>query len=354
MLLSMASVLVVRSAGSGEVLAELDGNDFHRMVETHGNTAKALKLELKDQGFGCRFLQRLLNDSGEIPDDEILVPPVDLKLVRLSLCPFDRADAEALAEASKEGRLEEVETRLKKPQDPNAVNKEGRGALYCASENGHTEVVRLLVDAGADCDQAHRCHAPLHIAAWQGHVEVVRLLLAAGASCDLALAGNRTALLLAARQGHVEVVRLLLEAGSSLKQDRGGFTPLHFAAMKGHTQVVRLLLEGRADCDRADGQQGISPLHFAAMNGHVEVAHLLLEAGASCELAGNGGLIALHHAAAHGHMEVVRLLLEAGAPCDDDTRYVLLRLAADKGHAEICHLLERGAPSKKRRKCGER
>ena len=269
----MAS-LVVRSAGSGEVLAQLDADDFQRMVETHGNTAKALKLELKDQGFGCRFRLRLLNDSAEIPDEEILVPPLDLELVRLNLCPFDEADTVALVEASKEGRLEEVETRLKKPQDPNAANEEGRTALQWACFGGHTEVVRLLLEAGSACDQTHHGQASLHVAACKGRVEVVRLLLAAGASCDLALAGSGTA--------------------------------LHLAAGRGHTEVVRLLLD----------------------------------AGASCDVATDSGVSPLHRAVAHGHVEVVRLLLEAG------TRHVtteLIGVAADKGHVEICHLLEAGA-----------
>ena len=277
----MASVLVVRSAGSGEVLAELDGDDFQRMVKAHGNTAKALKLELKDQGFGCRFLQRLLNDSAEIPDDEILVPPLDLKLVRLNLCPFDKADTEALVEASKEGRLEEVETRLKKPQDPNAVNTDGCTALQWACLGGHTEVVCLLLEAGAACDQAGQ--ASLHVAAWQGHVEVVRLLLAAGASRDLALAGSGTALHLAAGQGHTEVVRLLLEAG------------------------------------------------------------------ASCDVTTDSGVSPLRRAVARGHVEVVRLLLEAGAR-HVTTEMIVLVLAADKGHAEICDLLEAAAQEKLRKK----
>ena len=233
----MASVLVVRSAGSGEVLAELDGGDFQRMMETHGNTAKALKLELKDQGFGCRFLQRLLNDSAEIPDDEILVPPVDLKLVRLNLCPFDRADAEALVEASKEGRLEEVETRLKKPQDPNAANTDGLTCLHFAAWYGHLDCVSSLLEAGASLNQAQCGQAPLHVAAWQGHVEMVRFLLAAGASCDLAVTDMVIALLLAASNGHTEVVRLLVEAGAFSNQSRGGFTPLHLAAMQGHTEA---------------------------------------------------------------------------------------------------------------------
>ena len=317
--LSMASVLVVRSAGSGEVLAELDGNDFQRMVEAHGNTAKALKLELKDQGFGCRFLQRLLNDSGEIPDDEILVPPLDLKLVRLNLCPFDKADTEALVEASKEGRLEEVETRLKKPQDPNAVNKEGRTALHFAAENNYLECARLLLEAGA--------------------------------SCDLATNSGRTALHCAVANGHVEVVCLLLEAGANCNLAGGqeGVTPLHSAAVHGHTEVVRMLLEAGASCELTTNS-GVAPMHGAVANGHIEVVHLLLEAGASSEVVTTSGLTPLHCAVGNGHVEVVRLLLEAGTTCETGLTNELVRYATVGGHDEIIHLLQSGAPRKKRRK----
>ena len=254
------------------------------MVKAHGNTAKALKLELKDQGFGCRFLQRLLNDSEEIPDDEILVPPLDLKLVRLSLCPFDRADAEALVEASKEGRLEEVETRLKKPQDPSASNAIGQTALHFAAESGHLECVRLLLEAGANCNLAGGQH---------------------------------------------------------------GLRPLHCAVASGNVEVVRLLLEAGAACNQAYHSQ--APLHIAALRGDVEVVRLLLAAGASRDLSFAASGTALLFATRNGHTEMVRLLLEAGITCDTDMSNVLLRLAADKGHDEICHLVE-ADQRKKRRK----
>ena len=272
----MAS-LVVRSAGSGEVLAELDGDDYHRMVETHGNTAKALKLELKDQGFGCRFRLRLLNDSAEILDEEILVPPLDLKLVRLNLCPFDEADTVALVEASKEGRLEEVETRLKKPQDPNAANEEGRTALHFAAENNYLECVRLLLEAGA--------------------------------SCALATDADMTPLDCAVANGHVEVVRLLLEAGANAGgQER--VIPLHSAAVRGHTEIVRMLLEAGASCDVAT-DSGVTALHHAVAHGHVEVVRLLLEAGTTCDADMTTELVL--YATVGGHDEIIRLL-QSGVP----------------------------------------
>ena len=272
----MAS-LVVRSAGSGEVLAELDGDDFQRMVEAHGSTVKALKLELKDQGFGCRFRQRLLNDSVEMQDDEILVPPLDLKLLRLNLCPFDKGDTQALLEASKEGRLEEVETRLKKLQDPNAANMKGRTALTFAAKHGHLECVRLLLEAGASCEVAtYGKVTPLHRAVANGHLEVVRLMLEYGASCEMASHSGITPLHRAVTMNHVEVVRLLLEAGASCEAGTSaGMTPLHCAVAKGNVEVVRLLLEAGASCDPCITN---CLLQLAVDRGHDEIVQLL-EAG---------------------------------------------------------------------------
>ena len=193
------ALLVVRSAGSGEVLAEFDGDGFQRMVEAHGNTVRALKLQLKSKGFGGRFQLLLLNDSAEMQDDEVLVPPLDLNLVRMTFLPFDEAETESFLEACGAGRLEEVEARLKKLQDPNATDTAvWWTALHTAAENGHLQVVRLLLEGGASCDQARTSDGTtaLILASCNGHLEVVRLLLENGASCDQARTSDGTTALI--------------------------------------------------------------------------------------------------------------------------------------------------------------
>jgi len=65
-----------------------------------------------------------------------------------------------------------------------------QGALALAAQHGQTEIVRLLLDGGADPNRYnpegfHSHSAPLHQAVAAGHLEVVRLLLDRGARLDL-------------------------------------------------------------------------------------------------------------------------------------------------------------------------
>ena len=61
--------------------------------------------------------------------------------------------------------------------------------LHCASEFGHVEICRFLLDNGATVDSRRSDGAtPLHLSCKNGHVEVTRLLLSRGA--DVAAVDN--------------------------------------------------------------------------------------------------------------------------------------------------------------------
>ena len=73
---------------------------------------------------------------------------------------------------------------------PATASRDRHLALALASQFGHVEIVRLLLDAGEDPNRYNPvgCHShstPLHQAAWAGHMKVVRLLVERGASLDL-------------------------------------------------------------------------------------------------------------------------------------------------------------------------
>jgi ankyrin repeat protein len=95
-----------------------------------------------------------------------------------------------------------------------APRGEGSGALHVLAKRNDVAAVKWLLDHGAD-PNARWAHwdaevTPLHLAAWQGHVEVVRLLLAAGA--DAAIRDSKhdgDAIGWAEHGGREEVVRIL-------------------------------------------------------------------------------------------------------------------------------------------------
>ena len=80
------------------------------------------------------------------------------------------------------GFVDTVKVLLKAGADPNAIEKVGPEAnvtpILFAAEMGHCEIVRALLDAGAQVDYPpSTATRPLHQAATNGHTEVVKLLL---------------------------------------------------------------------------------------------------------------------------------------------------------------------------------
>ena len=387
---------------AGETLATFSAD----VVE--GQSVKVLKIALAKQIGVTRFRQRWFSkDHAELHDDSV-VPCCDVQLVVMSFVEAEKEEARQLLSACRENHPDELMDLLRRPLNPEG-GRERRGflaGLHLAGQNGHSHIVQLLLEAGTDVNIAdddydeddvddiyghdyeyyYNSRTALHLAAENGHYNVVKLLLEAGANKNAAVRGGSTALHLAALMGHPEVVELLLEAGAHKDAaDGGGRTALHDAAENGRLEVVKLLLEAGADKDAADhygatalhwaadqgcsevvkhllrarahkdavDHYGVTPLKDAAASGHSEVVKLLLEAGSEKDVASkvrNGGGTALHSAAWMGHSEVVELLLEVGADKDvkDSENRLPVDLAHLRGHREVVHLLQ--PQTQKRRK----
>ena len=68
-------------------------------------------------------------------------------------------------------------------------SKTGESTLQLAARHGRTEVVELLVDAGADMNicNINTKWTALYVAAEQGHTELVKLLVDAGADVNMGI-----------------------------------------------------------------------------------------------------------------------------------------------------------------------
>ena len=157
--------------------------------------------------------------------------------------------------------------------------------LLAAVRDGEVEVVRSLLEEGADVNAARGDGlTALHLAAEGGRQAVAEALMAAGAAVDAGTRiGGYTPLHVAARGGHGAVVLRLLEAGAdpNARTTNSGVTALHLAAgATGGRSAVAALLDHGADPDAREGSAGQTPLFFAAAANRADAVAALLAAGA--------------------------------------------------------------------------
>ncbi|MBD0392011.1 ankyrin repeat domain-containing protein [Wolbachia endosymbiont of Pentalonia nigronervosa] len=188
--------------------------------------------------------------------------------------------------------------------------------LHYAAENGHKEVVEILLNNNAEINAktTDKGLTPLHVAAQNGHLDVVNALLDKGADFNAkTIDKGLTPLHSATLNGYLDVVKALLDKGADFNaKAKDGWTSLHVAAQNGHLDVVKALLDKGADFN-AKNKDDFTPLHSAAENGHLDVVKALLDKGADFNAKATDDWTPLHYAAKNGHSGIVQLLLEKGA-----------------------------------------
>jgi ankyrin repeat protein len=156
-----------------------------------------------------------------------------------------RFETNPLLKAAKSGDLIQVKKFIS--ENPNLVHSRtlmGDTPLILAVESGNSNVVAVLIEAGADVNAKDDSRiTPLHWAAFYGRVTIAEMLLKAGA--DINATGfrhNNTPLQVAAAHGHAEVAEILISHGANLAaEDMLGKTALQFAEENHYTNVIVVL-----------------------------------------------------------------------------------------------------------------
>jgi len=141
----------------------------------------------------------------------------------------------------------------------NSKNKDGWTALMYASRHGYTDIVKSLIEGGANL--------------------------------NLTEEDNWTALMLASRNGHADIVNALIEAGANLNLTTAeysfsdGWTALMMASRNGHADIVNALIEAGANVNIKYGNSGQDAYVFAKYYGdYPDIANSLVAAGAKAKV----------------------------------------------------------------------
>ncbi|KAL8780135.1 MAG: hypothetical protein Q9213_006619 [Squamulea squamosa] len=168
--------------------------------------------------------------------------------------------------------------------DVNKRDLDGCTVLSIAAKAGSSISIRNLLEQNAvDLNATDRTgNSALMHAAMKDQHEIVRQLLDAGANPSMKDQDGGTALLRAIDRGNTAVVEIMLDHDSvdDSIRDNSGRTLLHGAATTGRADITELLMKKGLDKDAQD-KNGKTPLHEASRTGEADVVTMLLAAGAN-------------------------------------------------------------------------
>ncbi|KAL2815755.1 ankyrin repeat-containing domain protein [Aspergillus granulosus] len=178
--------------------------------------------------------------------------------------------------------------------------------------NRYRAMFLLLLDRGADVNGRNEKRTALHEAAAHADKEIVRILLQRGADITLLDARGRSPFYNAAHGGNTRILELLLERRAEINQQARNAqgTPLHAAVEWKRKAAVGVLLAHGADPNARNKRSQETPLHTAActttttgpMTQLGDIVQLLINYGADVEAVNYAGNTALKTVVLFGHL----------------------------------------------------
>lgn len=228
---------------------------------------------------------------------------------KINLSLEDNSSMTVLGRAALRGSAKKIKAILSSVVNPNVTNKAGRAPLHYAASRGDSDIIKALIDAGADVNIRTQKNqkTPLHCAAVKGDVESVRTLMENGANVDSQYnigrkpssytnnteirnilrnkEENVDQIIDSIKSNDIDAVQSLLARGNINVNHKGKEerTPLHYAALFCDSSMITVLIKAGADPNAPEKSNQKTPLHHAAFRGNVDVVEALLKNGAKAD-----------------------------------------------------------------------
>jgi ankyrin repeat protein len=217
-------------------------------------------------------------------------------------------------------KLEQIKDLLDRGASIHARDRDGNTPLILAAASFEPDIVRLLLERGADANAVNYKSGRTALVAAIGFNDRVMLeaLLASGADINLREPPIGQSEYQALTWEQKKTIYLSLGEGEaeSVSRLRGimglGFAPIHQAAFSGELMALELLFELGADIEARD-YRGHTPLYIACEEHMNKAAGFLLDRGALIEAKNFEEMTPLMGAASWGNLQGAELLLPRGA-----------------------------------------
>ncbi|PVZ98621.1 hypothetical protein BB558_005371 [Smittium angustum] len=198
-----------------------------------------------------------------------------------------------------------------------------------ASSNGYLDIVKNLVENGADIHQNNE--VALKEASENGYLDIVKYLVENGANIH---ADQEWALGMASKSGYLDVVKYLVEKGAKVQAREN--LALGIACINERLDIVKYLIENGADLKAESWWRKV----FKDKNAHLDVVDYLVERGLNYHIR---RIFVLGVASSKGRLDIVKFLVENGADIHENFDEAL-RWASYNDHLEIVkYLVKNGA-----------
>lgn len=222
-----------------------------------------------------------------------------------------------LLTAARNGDVVGIRRCLLVGESPNCIDESGFTPLMLLALHGNSEGLQLILDAPG-CIVNKRTsdmQVALHFASEKGHTDCVRRLLESRAMVNVSNDWGETPLLKAVCSGNLETVELLLKSGAKTDMtDLQGYNALIYAAQIGNVAVTDILVQFGACVNH--GTKTL-PLHQAVAYGHVKTTEALLNYGARQTIRDLHGWLPIEIATHTDQAEAIDCLILRGASQED-------------------------------------
>ncbi|CAG2221847.1 ANKRD50 [Mytilus edulis] len=147
-----------------------------------------------------------------------------------------------LYEACIHGDKKTVQSLIRARANVNMQTNSGEIPLVAACHQGHGFIIQVLLDEGADINQA------LFSAVQNDYIRAIKILLYKGGDASYKGVDGKSLISLACEHGSVKAVKILLEKGADFREkDVNGKTLIHVACNTGSVDLVQILIDKGLD-----------------------------------------------------------------------------------------------------------